>query len=317
MAAKPRYETINPAVTGTYHAFARCVRRGFLLGKDGYTNRNYSHRKRWIHRRVRYLARYFAIELLFFGFLSNHYHLILRNLPELVDGWDDEEVMRRACKIFPWKFERMGVAKDSDPTPEQLKRLVADQELVEEMRSRLADPSWFMRQLNQHLATRANREDGCKGHFFEQRFKAERLSDTFALVICGLYIDLNEIVAGLAETPLDSQQTSVYARLKARNLRRKNKRLAFCIDGYLTPIFEREPPDSYRPAGRFGAFRASDLSLLDMSLDDYVEVIEMLVAYHKQMKAVEGQKPPLPRDAIAALLSKQGVLPNVMSDIAI
>ncbi len=149
MPAKPRSETIDPCVSGTYHAFARCVRRGFLLGEDAYANKDFSHRKRWIRKRVRYLARHFAVELLFFGFLSNHYHLVIRNLPQLVDGWEDDEVLRRACKIFPWKFARLGVAKCGEPTQEELNKLLEDQELVRQMRARLADPSWFMRQLNQ------------------------------------------------------------------------------------------------------------------------------------------------------------------------
>ena len=78
-------------------------------------------------------------------------------------AWTDAEVMRQACKIFPWKFQQLGVA-DGDPTREQLRQqlrqLTADAELVAEMRTRLSDPSWFMRQLKHSLAVASNAEDG-------------------------------------------------------------------------------------------------------------------------------------------------------------
>ena len=274
MAAKPRGEIVDPGEPGVYHCWSRCVRRAFLCGVDKRTRKDYNHRRDWIEQRVEELARLFAIDVAFFAIMQNHFHLVLRNLPQLVSGWSDKQVLERVIHIFPYKFKLLGV-KDGQPTREQLQRLAKDRALVDEMRLRLSDPSWFLRQLKQSIATRSNQEDAVTGHFFEGRFKCRAVTDEVGVLICGVYVDLNQIRAAEADSVATSTRTSGYRRLKALSVRRSGRPNAAAIDGFLCPLNARgDGQVDYPKAGRAGGLRASDQGLLEMSVEEYLKLLD-------------------------------------------
>lgn len=194
-----RRQQISLEHTRYYHCISRCVRRAFLCGKDHYTGKNFGHRRQWLEDRLTLLAELFAIDLLAYAIMSNHYHVVLRVNADQSRNWSDDEVVERWGELFR--------AQDA----------VEDANLINEWRERLSSISWFMRCLNEPLARWANKEDDCSGRFWEGRFKLQALLDDTALLRCMAYVDLNPIRAGMARTPEAAPHTSIYARIHRRD----------------------------------------------------------------------------------------------------
>src|SRR5262249_4975151 len=141
-----------------------------------------------------------------YAVLSNHLHVILRTRPDVVQGWSDAQVAERWLRLCPLRRNPDGSA--AKPEEREIQALVADAPLCAERRSRLGNLSWFMACLAQHVARRANKEDLCRGRFWEGRFRCQLLLDDAALLACSVYVDLNPIRAGVAATPEESEFTS-------------------------------------------------------------------------------------------------------------
>jgi hypothetical protein len=91
--------------------------------------------------------------------------------------------------------------------------LAKDAKQVERLRARLGDLGWFMKALKEPLARLANKEDDCKGTFWESRYKSIAILDEEALLATCAYIDLNPLAAGIAAAPETSKHTSVRQRV--------------------------------------------------------------------------------------------------------
>jgi REP element-mobilizing transposase RayT len=194
----PRNKQISLEHTRYYHCMSRCVRRAFLCGRDSYTGKNFEHRRQWIEDRLIHLASVFAIEILAYAVMHNHYHVVLRVTMEKSACWSDEEVAARWGRLF-------AVPEDG----------VNEREMLS-WRERLTSISWFMRCINEPLARRANKEDDCTGRFWEGRFKLQALLDETALLKCMTYVDLNPVRSGLVRLPQQARHTSLRARIEDR-----------------------------------------------------------------------------------------------------
>jgi REP element-mobilizing transposase RayT len=214
-----RKHLISLQDTPYYHCIARCVRRAWLWGVDEYAGKNYSHRKRWVIRRLEQLCAVFAIEVCAYAVMSDHYHLVLYVDRACARGWTQHEVIERWTRLFrsPPLIERWrkGEALEAE-------RTVAEA-IIEQWRDRLHDISWFMRCLNEHLARLANREDERTGRFWEGRFRSQALLDEAGLLTAMAYVDLNPVRAGIAKTPEDSEFTSICERIERLTSRGGNK----------------------------------------------------------------------------------------------
>ncbi|WP_133511606.1 transposase [Candidatus Thiosymbion oneisti] len=208
----PRSVLVSLEDTPWYHCVCRCVRRAFLCGEDHASGMNFDHRRDWIVERMQQLATLFAIDVAAYAVMSNHYHIVVRIDRERASEWSIEEVLKRWTALFtgPLLVTRYLSESRAKMTQTEIAKV---EELAAVYRERLHDLSWFMRTLNEHIARRANAEDGVKGRFWEGRFKSQALLDEKALLAAMAYVDLNPVRVGLAETPETSDYTSIQERV--------------------------------------------------------------------------------------------------------
>ncbi len=215
MGRPNRSEQFNPDEVCIVHTIQRCVRRAFLAGVDQQSGKDFSYRREWIRRRLESLASVFGIDVLTYAVMSNHIHTILRNRPDVVAKWTDEEVAIRWLSVFPGqRLEELHLAQ---PTEIQVYTLANNPTEIKKIRRRLSDISWFMRALAEPIARMANKEDECTGRFWEGRFKAQRITDEAGLLACAMYVDLNPVRAAMAQSPEESLHTSAYDRIHAEH----------------------------------------------------------------------------------------------------
>jgi len=245
-------------LTPYYHCISRCVRRSYLCGHDKQTKRNFNHRRSWIEQRLLLLSEVFCIELSGYAILSNHYHVILKVDKEGADALSDEEVLVRWLKLYKGTelAQRCQAGELLDDAEElQLKATVSD------WRDQLSNISRFMGNLNEHIARKANKEDGCSGRFWEGRFKLQSILDLPALLQTLCYVDLNPLRAKMAKTPESSKYTSVRRRLRLEK------------DG-LTP---------FKPKNRADRMNFKS-EVIPISFSDYLELLDWSARVYKKHK---------------------------------
>lgn len=230
-----RSQQIDLSTTPYYHCMVRCVRKAFLCGTDEH-GKDYNYRRDWIESRLKLLSEAFAIDIVSYAVMQNHYHVILHVNPTEAASWNAEEVKTR------WKT----VVKLNSATVYPL-------EEIQRWRENLQSISWFMRFMNEFIARRANKEDDVTGRFWEGRFKSQALTDEGALLACSAYVDLNPIRAKVAKTLETSEYTSIQERLEAFRHEKP------------TPLslmpFQSEPHESSK-------------AVLPFSLKDYLSLVD-------------------------------------------
>lgn len=267
-----RGRLVNPGVTRWYHCISRCVRRAFLFG-EGDSIVSGLDRKEWLDERHRFLSNIFAISVAGYAVLDNHLHTLVRIDVSDANKWSAQEVARRWFLVFPPRDAKRIPIK---VTPEYIESRIQDVAWVEEIRKRLSSISWFMKCLKEPLARLANKADGCKGTFFEGRFKSIAILDEESLLTVCAYIDLNPVAAGIAETPEASEHTSIKERIdhvakqgRINDLRATRQgnvaaiKASRCLedDLWLIPIEDRRSIDSIRE-GMIGGFTLGSYLML-------------------------------------------------------
>ncbi len=325
------------------HAIQRCVRKAFLAGRDDRTGVDYSFRREWIRRRMEALASVFGIDVLTYAIMSNHLHVILRNRPDVVAAWSDEEVAVRWLRVFPGRRLDEQLA---EPTDSDVKKLASDAERLAIVRRRLSDISWFMRALSEPIARLANRQDGCTGRFWEGRFRAQRIVDEAGLLACSMYVELNPVRAALADSPEQSVYTSAYDRIQAergekipsaafdlvsvssdqagdhlretsvadRKQQRRTKRRnptgkQISLDCWLAPLTKLEGQLADDPEVHRQGVRASDKGFLGLDWHQYLTLLQWTAEQRSK-----GQVAKVP-EKLQGILGKLGIDASMWRDL--
>ncbi len=284
----PRSSLVSTSTTPYYHCIGRCVRRAFLCGLDQLTGRSFEHRRGWIVEKLAQLSSVFAIHVCAYAVMSNHYHLVLKLDPAGAEQWSVDEVLERWCQLFSGPLLIKRFRKGESLSDGELAKV---KELSEKYRSRLCSLSWFMRCLNESIARMANAEDGCTGRFWEGRFKSQALLDEQALISCMAYVDLNPIRAGIAQTPEQSDYTSIQQRVQEmQSVDDESSKDTECLSEVI--------PELLRFSGKL-----DDTAGLPSSLKDYLELVDW------SGRAIHPDKKGKIPDNLPPILQRLGIEP--------
>ena len=280
-----RSQLVDVSITRYYHCISRCVRRASLCGEES------EHRKQWIEDRLETLAGCFAMSVCGFAVMDSHMHVLVRLDVDEAGPWSAEEIIRRWSVAYPPKTS---VGEKIEITQTWIDQQVKDKKRVELLRERLAGLSWFMKALREPLARLANKEDNCRGTFWESRYKSIAILDEGALLATSAYIDLNPVAAGIAAAPETSRYTSIRCRVRHAKARGKLADLKAAELGsvagsraagnaeedlWLCPVEDRRRQGSNREG-----------MLEGFSLGSYLLLVDYTSRLHRQGKARVSQK---------------------------
>jgi len=218
--AIPRNRIFDRTKPVTCHCVSRCVRRISLLAPE--------ERRRALHDRLTQLVRFFAIDVLEWSLLTNHFHLVASTHPDLAAHWSDQEVATRWRTLSPdyvWR-RRNRIDRSLPAQPEEIAAAVADPDLIARWRCNLADLSIFHKFLKQKIARAINLQDDVTGHCFEGRFKSIVALDEEAVIAHMVYVALNPVRASMTDSLEDYEFSSVADRVKELKTRIRNGEFA-------------------------------------------------------------------------------------------
>ena len=171
-----------------YHIMSRTALEGYPLDdveKDFY-----------VEQVVR-LSKLFFVEVLGFCCMGNHFHLLVRMLPET--DFSDGELKRRLSAFY-----------DTEPS------FYEDGQLPY-LREKLGSLSEYVREIKVRFTRFYNKRHGRRGYFWGDRFKSVVVQNGETLINCLAYIDLNPVRAGLVSRPEDYRWNSIGYHIQTKN----------------------------------------------------------------------------------------------------
>jgi len=143
----------------------------------------------------RFSGLYFT-EILGFCLMGNHFHLLVKMIPE--HDFSDDDIRKRFEAFFG---ESREFAEGQIPY----------------WRAKLSSLSEFVREIKVGFARYYNRRHNRRGYFWGDRFKSVIVDKGETLVNCLAYIDLNPLRAGIVDRPEDYRWSSLGYHIQTEN----------------------------------------------------------------------------------------------------
>jgi REP element-mobilizing transposase RayT len=170
-----------------YHVISRTVLDGYPFGDE---------EKDYLVKILLKFSKLYFTEVLGFCVMGDHFHLLVRMLPE--SKFSDDEIKNRYAKFYGYD------------------RPLAE-EKVPVFRIKWASLSELVREIKQSFSRYFNKRHNRRGTLWGERFKSLIVEDGEALINCLAYIDLNPLRADIVKCPEEYRWSSLGYHVQTRN----------------------------------------------------------------------------------------------------
>jgi REP element-mobilizing transposase RayT len=178
---------IIPDQQAVYHVMSRTALDNFPIG---------SVEKDHLLKLIKRFSKLYFTEILGFCLMGNHFHLLVKMVPD--DVFSDDDIEKR-LKLFYGNDYQMPDGQ------------------IPLFRLKLASLSEFVRDIKVTFARYYNRRHNRRGYFWGGRFKSVIVDRGETLVNCLAYIDLNPLRAGIVKQPEKYRWNSIGYHLQTGN----------------------------------------------------------------------------------------------------
>jgi putative transposase len=199
-----------------YHVMSRTALDGFPI-KDV--------EKDYLVRLFSQLGRLYFCEIIGYCVMGNHFHLLVKMLPET--NFSDDEIKKRFGTYFGEK------------------RLLSDEQ-IPFFREKYASLSELVKEIKMGFSRFYNRRHNRRGFFWGDRFKSVIVEKGETLINCLAYIDLNPVRAGIVKRPENYRWSSI-----GYHAQTSNKDNLLSLDFGLKEFGELDEKERFRRYRRF------------------------------------------------------------------
>ncbi len=224
-----------------------------MCGRDSVTGSDYTYRRKWLRNRIIFLSKVFSIRIAAFAIMENHFHTVLVVDSSEAENWSNQEVIKRWHKIF--RGTDLSHRFLSGDSLDENENMILGKN-IETWRKNLCSISWYMRCTKEPLARLANKEDQCKGRFWDGRFHCQALLDKKSILTCMAYVDLNPLRAKMCKNPEQDRFTSL--RLRIKQIQRSTRSLKHSLN-----LLPESPRADERDKFKISISLAEYLSIVD------------------------------------------------------